>query len=118
MPAMRKSLPALLLVPAVGAALLITGLAAGERAPTARSSTARTATLASASDRLVIHEWGTFTCLQDETGRAISGVNTDDEPVPDFVHRISDLIPRPSELAPIYDKSVPRSHPQVFVRLE
>src|SRR5262245_24687773 len=118
MPAMKRSLPALLLVPAVGAALAIAALAAGQRAPGARSATARAATAASASDRLVIHEWGTFTCLQDETGRAISGVNTDDEPVPDFVHRISDLIPRPSELAPIYYKGVPRSHPQVFVRLE
>ena len=33
-----------------------------------------------------IHEWGTFTSLQDEFGRAIGGINTDDEPVPDFVH--------------------------------
>lgn len=72
----------------------------------------------SQSDRLVIHEWGTFTCLQDETGQAITGVNTDDEPVPAFVHRISDLIPKPSELAPVYYKGVPRSHQQVRMRLE
>src|SRR5438445_694840 len=64
-------------------------------------------------DRLVIHEWGTFTCLQDEAGRPVAGVNTDDEPVPDFVHRISELVPRPTELAPIYNKGVPRSHRQV-----
>jgi hypothetical protein len=70
------------------------------------------------SDRLVIHEWGTFTCVQDETGRPVAGVNTDDEPVPAFVHRISDLIPRPSQLAPVYSKGVPRSHREVRMRLE
>ncbi len=73
---------------------------------------------ASTPDRLIIHEWGTFTCLQDETGQAIPGVNTDDEPVPAFVHRISDLIQKPSELAPVYYKGVPRLHRQVRMRLE
>jgi len=73
---------------------------------------------AATNDRLVIHEWGTFTCLVDEAGRPVVGVNTDDEPVPDFVHRISDLIPRPTQLAPVYDKGVPRSHRQVRMRLE
>jgi len=73
---------------------------------------------AAGGERLVIHEWGTFTCLQDEAGRPVAGVNSDDEPVPDFVHRISELIPRPTELAPVYDKGVPRSHRQVRMRLE
>lgn len=72
----------------------------------------------SVADRLVIHEWGTFTCLEDEKGRAIPGVNTDDEPVPEFVHRISDLIAKPTELAPVYYKGVPCSHRQVRMRLE
>ena len=40
------------------------------------------------SDRLIIHEWGTFTSLQDESGRTIGGVNIDDEPVPNFVHNL------------------------------
>lgn len=71
-----------------------------------------------AGNRLAIHEWGTFTCLQDEDGRAIAGVNTDDEAVPDFVHRISELIPRPTELAPVYYKGIPRSHRHVRMRLE
>jgi hypothetical protein len=71
-----------------------------------------------ASDQLVIHEWGTFTSLQDEAGHSVAGVNTDDEPVPEFVHRISDLIPQPTELAPVYYKGVPRSHRQVRMRLE
>jgi hypothetical protein len=69
-------------------------------------------------NRLVIHEWGTFTCLQNEEGQPIAGVNTDDEAVPEFVHRISDLIPRPSQLAPVYYKGVPRSHHDVRMRLE
>src|SRR5437870_1291138 len=38
------------------------------------------------SDPLVVHEWGTFTSLQDENGRSIGGLNVDDEPLPKFVH--------------------------------
>jgi len=38
------------------------------------------------SDKLIIHEWGTFTSLQDETGRALGGINEDVEPLPPFVH--------------------------------
>src|SRR4051794_36163830 len=40
------------------------------------------------SGRVVVHEWGTLTCLQNERGEAIGGINADDEPVPPFVHRI------------------------------
>lgn len=72
-----------------------------------------------ASDRLVVHEWGTFTCLQDESGRALPGINTDDEPLPGFVHRLSEeLVFDPSDLAPVYYKGVPRIHPWVTMRLE
>lgn len=71
------------------------------------------------SDRLVVHEWGTFTCLQDELGRALPGINTDDEPLPGFVHRLSEeLVFDPSDLAPVYYKGVPRIHPWVTMRLE
>jgi hypothetical protein len=42
--------------------------------------------LADGQDPLVVHEWGTFTALQDEQGNAIGGINTDAEPVPGFVH--------------------------------
>jgi hypothetical protein len=38
-----------------------------------------------AADPVIVHEWGTFTCLQDEKGQAIGGINVDDEPVPSFV---------------------------------
>jgi hypothetical protein len=34
---------------------------------------------------VIVHEWGTFTSLQDENGHAIGGINVDDEPVPFFV---------------------------------
>ena len=104
---------------AVIAMLAIYGIAGGEHAagaePQARSRTRQAGSL---SHGLVIHEWGTFTALQDEGGRAIPGVNTDDEPVPEFVHRLANLISKPSELAPTYYKGVPRSHRGVTMRLE
>ena len=34
------------------------------------------------AESMVVHEWGTFTSLQDESGNAIGGINADDEPVP------------------------------------
>src|SRR5438552_315009 len=42
--------------------------------------------IARAAEPLVVHEWGTFTALQDEQGTALGRINTDDEPVPSFVH--------------------------------
>ena len=39
-----------------------------------------------ADNPVIVHEWGTFTSLQDERGQAISGINVDDEPVPSFVY--------------------------------
>jgi hypothetical protein len=71
------------------------------------------------SDKLVVHEWGTFTALQNEDGRAIGGINTDDEPLPSFVHDLhSFLLQNPSDVPPVYFKGAPRSHPDVYVRLE
>ena len=68
---------------------------------------------------LVVHEWGTFTSLQDEAGRTLGGINTDDEPVPDFCHDVAwNLIARPSELPPITVKGFSRCHPDVTMRLE
>src|SRR5439155_24766825 len=37
---------------------------------------------------LVVHEWGTFTSLQDESGRAVGYLNSSVEPLPFFVHRL------------------------------
>src|SRR4051812_37958441 len=63
--------------------------------------------------RLTVHEWGTFTSLQDETGRSIGGINADDEPVPPFVHTLRwDLI------VGTLSQGVPRCHPDVTMRLE
>jgi hypothetical protein len=71
---------------------------------------------------LVVHEWGTFTSLQDESGRELSGINTDDEPVPHFVHNLNRfLLSRPvlSSLHWQYrQKGAPRVHPFVTMRLE
>lgn len=71
------------------------------------------------SDGLVIHEWGTFTSLQDEEGKAIGGINGDDEPVPEFVHRIASLlILSPTATIPIFYQGAPACHPDVTMRLE
>ena len=68
---------------------------------------------------LLIHEWGTFTSLQDEEGRSLGWINTDDEPVPDFVHRIACPILGPGDEVNLrFVKSVPRGHPDVTMRLE
>ncbi|MDB5329926.1 MAG: hypothetical protein JWP03_1077 [Phycisphaerales bacterium] len=83
------------------------------------------ASIASASpsgkvpDRLAVHEWGTFTVLQDEAGKPIGGINTDDEPVPNFVHTLhAMLLQHDSEVPPIYFKGWPRCDRDVYVRLE
>lgn len=70
-------------------------------------------------DTLVVHEWGTFTVLQDENGKPIGGINTDDEPLPDFVHNLNHALNGPaSPLPPVHFKGVPRNHPDVYTRLE
>lgn len=42
----------------------------------------------SAGDRMIVHEWGTFTSLQNEQGQTIGGVNINEEALPDFVDRL------------------------------
>lgn len=67
-------------------------------------------------NQLVVHEWGTFTSLQDETGRAIGGLNINDEPLPKFVHRLA------GPTAPVdpaaLSKGFATLHPEVTMRLE
>jgi len=71
------------------------------------------------SDHLIVHEWGTFTVLQDENGSPVGGINTDDEPLPAFVHNLNSALNGPSSpLPPVYFKGVPRNHPDVYTRLE
>lgn len=68
---------------------------------------------------MVVHEWGTFTSLQNEAGQAIGGINTDDEPVPKFVHRLANfLLLTPTEVPFFFFQGAPRCHPDVTMRLE
>jgi hypothetical protein len=70
--------------------------------------------------RLMVHEWGTFTVLQDEKGEPVAGINTDDEVLPPFVHGIG--LPhqnaRNEMPASLFMKGLPQNHPDVWVRLE
>lgn len=78
------------------------------------------------AEPLVVHEWGTFTVLQDENGNTVPGINIDDEPVPGFVHRMGNLIRssrRPTSAAigvTVAGKSgpLPHCHSDVLMRLE
>ena len=74
---------------------------------------------ASADEKLIVHEWGTFTSLQDEDGNAIGGINTDDEPVPDFVHNLAPLLLIPASKFDVRGKGLtPGCNPDVTMRLE
>jgi hypothetical protein len=69
--------------------------------------------------RLVVHEWGTFTSFQDEEGKSIGGINTEDEPLPRFVHGLGGyLLIGPIQLPPHWFKGAPACHPDVTMRLE
>ena len=71
----------------------------------------------------IVHEWGTFTSLQDpdDNGRTIGGINSDDEPVPQFVHNLAwDLILGDAETQSrntLY-QGWPHAHRDVTMRLE
>src|SRR3954465_1974341 len=67
---------------------------------------------------LIIHEWGTFTSLQNNNGEAIGGINSDDEPVPRFVHRLGYLFLLGTEVPPSFAQGAPHCHPDVTMRLE
>ena len=69
----------------------------------------------------MVHEWGTFTVLQDDDGTAIGGLNVDDEPLPRFVHNLrGDLLAsNPTGLTPsVFSKGIPPCNPDVTLRLE
>ena len=88
---------------------------------TAALALAALATVAPGQDpaALTVHEWGTFTSLQDEAGQAVGGINTDDEPVPTFVHDVAGrLLIKPTEVPPIFFQGAPSCHPDVTMRLE
>jgi hypothetical protein len=68
---------------------------------------------------LVVHEWGTFTSLQDEEGRTLDGINTDDEPVPSFCHDMAPrLVLNRGVAAWGLSQGAPRGHRDVTMRLE
>jgi hypothetical protein len=72
-----------------------------------------------ASPTLVVHEWGTFTSFQDSAGVTISGINVDDEPVPNFVHRLREVpIFTTRALPALWSQGAPSCHPDVTLRLE
>jgi hypothetical protein len=74
---------------------------------------------ARAGSPLVVHEWGTFTSFQDEDGDAFNHINTDDEPVPPFVHELGDaLLFQPTEYPPFRSQGAAAGHPDVTMRLE
>ena len=73
-----------------------------------------------AEEVLIVHEWGTFTAMQDESGNAIAGINTDDEPVPQFVYRLDKfpLIHSLNDRPANWFQGAPACHRDVTVRLE
>lgn len=73
---------------------------------------------ARADESWQIHEWGTFTSLQDESGRALGGINTDDEPVPKFVHGVPLAIQPQTQFPQVGGKGFQFLHPDVTLRLE
>lgn len=93
-------------------------LAGGTPALAAASST--TSGPSPASEKLVVHEWGTFTSLQDENGQALGGINVDDEPVPQFVHQWMPayVVGAANGRAVPLAKGLDAKHPYVTLRLE
>lgn len=73
--------------------------------------------------KMSVHEWGTFTNLQDEAGISIGGINSDDEPLPPFTHNlrydwnVGDAEAQRNNNVP-FIKGFPRAHPDVTMRLE
>ena len=59
-----------------------------------------TPTQAGDNQPLVVHEWGTFTVLQDDAGDPVDGVNINEESLPPFVYQLApDLAPDSHELS-------------------
>ncbi len=80
--------------------------------------------LAGERDELVVHEWGTFTVLQDFEGAAVRGVNINEETLPQFVFRLAPgLAPDSHSLGTLFrremrSKGIPRNYPKVVMRME
>jgi hypothetical protein len=62
---------------------------------------------------------GTFTSLQDEAGRTLGGINSEDEPLPRFTHDIDHLLVlKKNNLPARFYQGAPASLPRVTMRLE
>ena len=70
---------------------------------------------AAAEDKLVIHEWGTFTSLQNDDGVGLGGLNADAEPLPGFVKTLKLGI---DEAPNAFAKGLALVHPEISMRLE
>jgi hypothetical protein len=77
-------------------------------------------TLSTYAQDLEVHEWGTFTVVQNDKGETLVGVNTDDEPIPNFVHKRYFGINPLNSIAPsAFSKGLPRYlNSKMKVRLE
>lgn len=83
------------------------------------------ASAGAAGERLVVHEWGTFTSFQNEIGESLRRINTDDEPVPPFVHQLGRVhLFKPTDLwlerseEKFLTQGAPTADPRVTMRLE
>ena len=79
------------------------------------------------SQPLVVHEWGTFTVLQDDAGNPVDGVNINEESLPAFVHKLAaNLAPDSHELGallglrfqPLRSKGIARYYHAARMRME
>ncbi|MEI6234209.1 MAG: hypothetical protein WCT04_14245 [Planctomycetota bacterium] len=73
---------------------------------------------ASEPPAMVIHEWGTFTSMQDEFGNSLGGVNNEEEELPQFVHTLGHLVQQQSRTNFGTSKGMNRCRPDVSMRLE
>ena len=74
---------------------------------------------ATESSALIVHEWGTFTSMQNEFGQTLGGMNNEEELLPNFVHSMGRIIQ--SQARPRNDyfyKGLPANRPDVTMRLE
>lgn len=76
---------------------------------------------AHAEQNLIVHEWGTFTSVQNSQGENLHGYFINSEPVPAFVHTIGNLIgPLRGiwEGCDAYKGCLSKRHPDIVMRLE
>lgn len=73
---------------------------------------------------LIVHEWGTFTSVQNDKGETLRGFFINNEPVPSFVHGVNHPgrhfggILSEEEAKSHVKGGVPRQHPDLIMRLE